>query len=473
MALTIDYLNRRVELLDAHFDEGRRGEYEAVSHLYNRHLGPIWTVVPHRPEATDLAMYTSAARHFPIGTLWPDVRERPRDVDISIPGGGKGGEPMKALLGGLGEMSERMLGTLHSQAVGDSLPFATCDEMLEQGLNALTPEELPLFAPEQYADPRFPYVPFERGVPLTWIEGTRLGTGEKVWAPAQVILLYSRRQPGEPSIAYPTTGGMAFHSHPASAVLHGLYEVIERDAINVTWHCHIPPKRVRLDLDRVMRESGAMALPRLHAAGIDEVHVVLNTVDVPIPVFSTVAVDRARDEKAFLSGGGAWGTRERALSQSILELGQCRNILKFHKPSAGKHIAAATPVDQLTEFFDAVVYYGYRENLRKVDWFWREGDEVEWEEAPTHAFRDPHVELAVMTERLAGAGVRPIIFDLSGACWPGVKVLKTLIPELTAAGVPAFPFLGHPRYAELPRRLGRLDRSLAFEELERTPVPLP
>ena len=473
MSLAIDYLNERVELLDPEFGPGRRGEYQAVSRLYNRHLGPVTSVVVHRPEATDQAMYTSAATHIPMTSLFPDVIERPRDVEISVPGGGKGGEAQKALLGGLGEMSERLLAALHFQTVAGRLVFGTCAELRAQGRRALGPRELPLFAPEQYETPGFPYAPFEEDTRLAWIEGTELGTGEPVLAPAQIVLLYYRRQRFEPAIGYPTTGGLAFHSNAVQAVLHGTYEAIERDAINLTWHSRIPPRRVRVDLERVLRGSGAHDRPRLEAAGIDEVHVVLNTVDVPIPVFSTIAIDRTRADKAFLAGGGAWSTRERALSQSVFELGQCRNILKFHRPSGGKHIRADSRLDELTEFFDAVVFYGYRENLPRVDWYYRGAEEMEWEDTPTHVFASPEEELEAMRGVLGDAGLRPIVFDLSGACWPGVKVLKTLIPEITQAGVPAFPFLGHPRYYELPRQLGRTDRPLAFRELNHTPVPLP
>lgn len=475
MAITVEYMNARIGLLESSFDHARSRQQAAVTRLYNRNLGPIRTLVLHRPEATDFAMYTAVASHTPVGFFFPNVLDRPRDSEsITVPGGGKGGDPIGALLGALGEMSERLLGMLHFQTLDpERYRFATCRELEASGLQPLRPADLPLFAREQYADPQFPYVPFREDMRLGWVAGTNLASGETIWAPAQVVLLYYRRAPGEAPIAYPTTGGLAFHDQFERAVLHGMYEVIERDAINVGWHSHLPPRRVVIDLERVLRESKPDARPRFQVGGVTGVEVLLNTLDVNIPVFSVLAFDESRGEKSFLSGGGAWGTRTRALGQAIYELGQCRNILKFHHPLPGKHIRPESPRSELTEFFDAVVYYGYGENRPLLEEFRRGGSSITWEDVPDHPFDDPHAELEAMVERLRACGVTPLIFDLGGAAWPGVHVIKTLLPQLTQAGVPSTPFLGHPRYYDLPKQLGRADRVLTYEDLNHAPVPLP
>lgn len=475
MSVAIDSLNERIELFEAVFDRGREGERTAVSRLFNRHLGPIETIVLHRPEAADFSMFTSAAKHCAVSTFFPHVVDQPQNSDsVLVPGGGKGAEPLQALLGGLGEMSERLLGMLHFHvAKSRGILYGSCAELIARGLNPLRPEELPLFAPQQMASRGFPYGAFTMDARLGWIAGTDLASGEEVLAPAQVILLYYRRARDEAAIGYPTTGGLAFHSSFERAVLHGMYEVIERDAINACWHSHIPPRRIRVDLGAALAAAGAPPRTRLTVAGIDSIELLLNTLDVPIPVITCFAVDGSRREKAFLSGGGAWGTRGRALTQSLFELGQCRNILKYHRPVHGKHILADSPQHELTEFFDSVVYYGFQENLPLLDWYRRDGETIAWEEVPDHPFDDPQAELRSMVERLSALGIRPLAFDLSGACWPGVRVVKTLLPQLTQAGVPSAPFLGHPRYYDLPKKLGLSDRTLTYEELNHTPVPLP
>jgi ribosomal protein S12 methylthiotransferase accessory factor len=475
--LQVDYLNERVELFDAIFDDARRHEYRAVSRLYNRQLGPVHALVVHRPEATDFSMFASGASHVPVGALLPNVLDKPRDVNtIVIPGAGKGGEMQKAVLGGLGEISERLLALMHYASMSErEFIFGTWEELARQGVRALHPRELPLFAPEQYDDPAFPYAPFEPTTRVAWIEGRALATAEPVFAPAQLILLYYRRRPGEPAIAYPTTGGLVFHSSPEAATLHGLYEVIERDAINVCWHSRIPPRRVRIDLTDALVRTGAIARPRLRVAGLDEVHVLLNTVDVPIPVLTAIALDHSKTQKAYLGGGGAWSTKDRALIQTIFELGQCRNTLKYHKPVQGKHIRHDSPLHELSDFFDSVIYYGYEQNIGKLDWYLMGGAEMEWSEVVDNPWGRAQggEELANAISLCERAGLSPIVFDMSGACWDGVHVQKVLIPELTHAGVPATPFLGHPRFLTVPRAMGLTDRVLTFNELNPDPVPLP
>ena len=51
---------------------------------------------------------------------------------------------------------------------------------MHQGREALGPDEMPLFAPEQYARLGFQFVPFRPDTLLGWIEGRELPTGRPV-----------------------------------------------------------------------------------------------------------------------------------------------------------------------------------------------------------------------------------------------------------------------------------------------------
>lgn len=474
MRLETIYLNEHIELLEGVYGSELQHELHTLPRLYNRILGPVTSVNLHRPELLDLSMYSTSSIHSAIGSLMPDLLVKTGRTDtLSIPSGGKGGSIQQAFLGALGEVAERLLAVLHFEAIIDRLVYTSYNELVRQGHRALGPDELPLFAPEQYTDPELHFLPFRPDTLIGWIEGSELLTGDTVLVPAQLVLLYYKYHPGEAHIGYATTGGLAFHLDRRRSILHGLYEFIERDAINVRWYCRLPPPRVDLNLFDFLAHHLNVRQARMSTPCIDGVHVYLDTLDIPIPIFTAIAIDRCRCEHAFLGGGGASSRREHALVQALFELGQSRNALKFYKPRGIKNIQANSSLSEITEFFDAAIYYGYTDNLPRLSWYTVGERVVPWEVVPTYCFNDVAEEYEAAMNWLRAAQLRPILLDFSGACWPGVSVTKVFVPQLTQACIPSHPYLGHPRFYKLPQQLGTTDRTLEFRDLNPDPIPFP
>jgi ribosomal protein S12 methylthiotransferase accessory factor len=473
MRLEKTYINRHIELLRGIYDADLHQQLDAVGRLYNRTLGPVTAINLYQPEVQDLAIYSSSCEHVPFGQLVRDATIKVGVADtVHVPGGGKGRTMEQAFLGGLGEAAERFLAILHFGRVVDQLVFSTYRQLKSEGRRALGPTDIPLFADEQYADPHFSYEPFREDTPLAWIEGTDLTNGEKVLAPAQLMLIYYRHARGEAHIGYPTTGGLAFHCRRRRAILHGMYEYIERDAINLRWYRRIAPPRVDLDLDAILAGSGSRSM-RFTSQTFRDVGVYLNTIDVPVPVFTTIALDVDRAERSFLGGGGAWSGRERALTQALYELGQSRTALKFYAPSGLKNIQATSEVEEMSDFFDAAVFYGYAENRPRVAWYTEDRDHVAWEDTPNFEAVDEEAEQEEAMGLVRSAGLTPIVFDFDGACWAGTFVTRVFIPQLTQACVPSTPYLGHPRfYAPIDTATCK-DGPRTFADLNPYPVPFP
>lgn len=474
MPLVTTYLNERLELLDGVYGQERQDEIDALLRLYNPVLGPVTGVSVYRPELLDLSMYSSVAKHSRLRSLNQHLMVKPRkDKDGPIPAGGKGSGMQQAFLGALGEIAERLLAVLQLEAILDQLVYTSYEELVQQGRRALGPNDLPLFAPEQYARPEFPYAPFCPDTPLAWVEGSEMLTGDTVLMPAQLVLFHHKLYAGEARIGYSTTGGLGFHCDRRRAILHGLYEFIERDAINIRWFCRLPPPRVDVDLADFLARHLDVRRARMSTPYIDGVDVYLHTLDIPIPVLTASMLDHSRRERAFVSGGGAWSRRERALAQALFELGQSRNLFKLYDPTTMKDIRADSNVSEMTDFFHAAVYYGYVENLPRISWYTAAKQVTPWDDVPTRYFDDETEEYEAMLTWLWAAGLRPIILDFNGACWPGVSVVKVFVPQITQASVPSHPYLGHPRYYELPQQLRMTDRKLDFQDLNPDPLPLP
>lgn len=472
MRLAHTYLNGWIEMLEGVYDDQRDRELQALSRLYNRHLGPMTAVHLERPDLLDPAMYCGSCNHLPMSSVIPDLTVRPGAGDsMAIPGGGKGAGLLQPLLGAMGELAERLLAILHFQAAVDDLEFGAWNEMAGRGHSALGPDDLPLFAPEQYTRRGFGFVPFLPTTPLRWIRAWRLLTGEPVFIPAQLVLLYYKSAAGEARIGYPTSGGLGFHTDRRRAILHALYEYIERDAVNVRWYCQLAPPRVNLDLAGFLSGQWHLRHTRIVTPSLDGIDVFLNTLDVPIPIFTVIAQDRTRAERRFLGGGGAWANRDRALAQALFELGQSRAVLNSYRPGH-KNIRPDSLTTEMSDFLDGAVYFGYPENLPRLSWY-TSGPVIDWQDVPSLDFGDETAEYDGMMECLRTSGLDPIVIDMSGACWPGVSVVRVIVPELTAACVAAYPTLGHPRYYDLPQRLGAADHRLMFDELNPDPIPFP
>jgi ribosomal protein S12 methylthiotransferase accessory factor len=474
MQISRSFARKPIELFDAAFGSEPNGEPHPLSRLYNRHLGPLTALRVHRPELSDFSMYTASCEHALMSAMMPDITLRSSALEtMLIPGGGKGRGMSQPVLSALGEASERLLAVLHFQGVADRLEFASHDELERAGQRGLGPEQLPLFAPEQYAGRNFRFQPFHGATRLGWHEATDLLSGEPIWVPAQLALLYYKFRHGEPAIGYPTSGGLGFAASRRGAILHGLYEFMERDAINLRWFCRLAPPRVEVDAAALAARLWPEFDWRLSTYAIKDIGIQLATIDHPIPILTMTAQDVSRDERAFLGAGGAGGSRERALAQVLFELAQTRSVLNAYQPKRDKIITATSRTSEMTDFLDGTVYFGFRENIARLDWYTRSGSCIGWEAVPHLGCADEDEEYEAALLRLRKAGLNPVVIDLGSACWPGAHLVRVIIPEMTLACVAANPYLGHPRYYELPRSLGLADRRLRFGDLNPDPIPFP
>lgn len=472
MSLQSVYINRRAEFFDAEYGAERLSQYASVSRLYNRTIGPIRGVSLYPPEATDLSMFGTSCGHTPAGRIARDVTCKSSALDVlGVPIGGKGPSMRQAFLGALGEGSERILAILHSIGISRSLELTTYAALVRQGRRALGPADIPLFASEQYAG-GIGFTRFEEDSPMYWVEGRGLFDRQPAMVPAQLVLFYYTHHAREAKIGYATSGGLVFHPDQRQAILYGIYENLERDAINLRWHCRMWPPETTIDLAWFLREQASLACPRVETPSMLPIRVLYNTLDVPIPIFTAMTLDRTRSHHMLLAGGGAWARKERALSQAIFEIGQMQIGYKLF-PHAWDNIRPDSHVSELTDFYHAPIFYGFAQNLHRLNNYAFAGGSIAWSDVATIETDDVDAEFEVVTALLKQRGIQPVIFDFSSACGPGLSVTKVYMPQFTAAHIPSHPFFGHPRYYEMPRQLGLTDQRLTYADLLREPLPFP
>jgi thiazole/oxazole-forming peptide maturase SagD family component len=253
------------------------------------------------------------------------------------------------------------------------------------------------------------------------IEGIELLSGLPILVPAQLVLMYDHRHAAEERICYPTSGGLAFHCDRRQSVLRGIYECIERDAINIRWVCRHAPPRVAVDLVQFLSEHLGIRGARLSTPVVKEVGGYL-TLDVPVPIFSTIAFDGSRRERTFMSGCGAAGGKTEALAQALFELGQSQAVLNLGQIAGMRNIEPSTDPSQMTDFSDSALYYGYAENIGRLAWYISGQQVMPWGEVPSLSTSlsapGSGQEYESVIELLRATDLRPIVLDLRGGWWP-------------------------------------------------------
>lgn len=85
----------------------------------------------------------------------------------------------------------------------------------------------------------------------TWVECIDLMSGQKKFIPQNFVYLYGGKQCYGDRITNPISTGAALHEDYISATINGIYEVLERDAIALTWLL----KRVKGEVTHLFNEE--------------------------------------------------------------------------------------------------------------------------------------------------------------------------------------------------------------------------
>lgn len=178
---------------------------------------------------------------------------------------GYGATVREAENGCIGEALERYCATFHTHV---PLHRTTLDEVRgasgsrgadEPGEreDAIDPRDILLFSDTQYRErvrrnPRLPPrhripEPFDPRQPLDWLAGRDLVSNRRVWVPAACCLLDYPFPPGDAPFAGADLSGCASGRTDADAILHGLLEIVERDAHAIWWYNRLARPAIALE----------------------------------------------------------------------------------------------------------------------------------------------------------------------------------------------------------------------------------
>jgi thioglycine synthase len=159
---------------------------------------------------------------------------------------------------------------------------------------------------------------------IEWVAATSLLHGQEVLVPAADVLYPYFAPAGVARPVRPSTTGLASGNSVAEAILHGLFEVLERDAVS----CHalgLPAKLLDLNSFEVGSPEGRLC-QRFEDAGVSLFVLDLSEISV-VPAYKAVTVDTfPAGPRTFVHGQGAHLDPRIALRRALAEVAQSRAV---------------------------------------------------------------------------------------------------------------------------------------------------
>lgn len=175
-------------------------------------------------------------------------------------------------------------------------------------------------------DPAILSSPKSKSTVMGWVMGENLTEAKKCFIPAQLIYLYYKKQVGEETFLFPNiTTGTAAGFDRQFAILHGIYEVVERDAVMGIYLNKI--KAPKIDLNTINNADIKVLLTSCERYNL-ELCVFNITTDIGIPTFMGILIDRTGVGPAITIGAKSSMNAEEALVGGVLETFLTRTWLR-------------------------------------------------------------------------------------------------------------------------------------------------
>ncbi|WP_052850142.1 TOMM precursor leader peptide-binding protein [Streptomyces avicenniae] len=335
------------------------------------------------------------------------------------------------------------------------------------GVGVLDPADCGFYAPETYRDDPM-VAPFDPDRPIPWLHGYSLRDERPVLVPARLVH-YGAGLAAD-NFVFECSNGCATGGHPAEAVLHGLLELVERDAFLVAWYGRRTPGRI--DLASCRTPAIRAALDRAALLGYD-VHAYDTRADLPVPVVTALAVRRDGGPGLLSFGAAAGFDPEQTVAGALGEVLTYIPHLAFQVGERRAELdAMADDFGLVRQLRDHAQLYGLPRMARHAETFLapspaRPLGEVfaDWERVRPRT-TDLGDDLRLLRDELAGAGhdVLAVVQTTPEQRAAGLHTVATLVPGL----LPLDFGWARQRALLMPRL-----RAVGGQDAGRDPVPHP
>ena len=376
---------------------------------------------------------------------------------LRVENGGKGSTPLHAEVSALCEALERYSGNFQ----GDEERIS--GSLRSLGERAMHPNRCQLYHERQFAGRaawnaehspfQFVCAPFDEDAVIDWTPVWSLTEQRHRLLPTNLLYFGAPVRPG-PLYARADSNGNAAGSSLEDAVLQGLLELVERDAVALWWYNRTRAPGVDLD---AFADPWIDELREVYAEIDREVWVLDVTADLTIPTMVALSRWTHGRHEGIMFGFGAHLDPSVALRRALTEMNQLMPAIVTagadgrydcdDDPDAARWLRHATVANQPYLMPDPAV-----RPRRPADYGYR----------PTRDLRD---DVDAVRVKLDAIGLELLVLDQTR---PDIElpVVKVIVPGMRHFWARFAP----GRLYDVPVRLGRLPKPTPYEELN--PIPL-
>lgn len=340
---------------------------------------------------------------------------------------------------------------------------ATRDELGDAAI------DLGLFArghEQEYAAPYTTQIPARSDQPMRWVKGHSLTQRRPLWLPFSSVYISTPYEWAAEAFSIPISTGSALAANYERAVVSAALEVMERDALSLTWLQQLPLRRIEVSRSRNPELRDRMAL--IEKAGIQQFFFDATT-DLGFPTAYLLQWAPDRDLAMLVMAACRYDI-ESAMIRVMDEASSSRSALT----RLARQPPLYDPGDfrSFTRLTDGAVYYADPARKHVFDFLMEGAGRVHIDEIASLPARDAGVMLDELVRRFRERDLELSVVDITAPpiadC--GLRAVRVVAPQLLPLSVNYnLKYGGTPRLYEAPRRMGHAVH--AFEQLNPWPQP--
>lgn len=337
--------------------------------------------------------------------------------------------------------------------------WATAHELADAALDL---DLLPQCSRLELLHPKCPLRAITKHSPMRWVHGLSLTTGRPAYVPAVIAFLQTGYVSDAERISLPISTGCAAHETYERAVVSGILEVVERDAISLLWLQQLALPEIVLDkyqgspVEAYWREY-------LNSSADLEYRLFDATTDLGIPVVYGLQLCPDRERATIVSCSAATDAFA-ALEKVLRDMTAVRLAFRTLR-----NIPAEW--DDFREILDGATYMARVEQRPAFEFLLRTKARVNSSQLQRQEL-DPAAALQQLMTRLRSAQMDVFVVDLTTdeAIRAGMRVVRVIIPGLQPLSFHyRARFLAHSRLYSAPEKMGYP----VLKETELNPFPQP
>ena len=355
-----------------------------------------------------------------------------------------------AMLAAIGESVERYCSSIYDYS---NLVYGTYENLTAKGEKAVHPSKWALFSKEQYNEKSFKFAEFTENSAVNWVKGYSLTENFYKYVPATFVHLPYVCEPHERIISPCVSTGLAAGTNIYDAILSGIYEAVERDAISIMWL-----KKLSMPVINDISDSEYLNYIYNKHFAMDKTRYALIdiTTDIGIPVTFCIKYFNSEKGPACSCGAACRLNSEDAALKGMIEAAQGAKWIQY------LHVqdwmwGYNDDFTDITDFQDHIHLYSLPEMVSGLDFVSSSKETKSIGQMPHLSTGNSKNDVYKCVEMLKEHGLEVIVVDVTtnDIKETPYKVVKVLIPGLQQLnGDHNFPFLGGKRLNTIPSKLG-------------------